>query len=65
MAKIKDPSEAIIREPESAGVKIERKNSSGIDAGQAPVSPKTADAANKDTGPRADPDPRRRSDRDQ
>ena len=64
MAKIKDPSEAIIREPERAGVKIVRKNPSGIDAGQAPVSPKTA-GADKDAGSHADPAPRRRSDRDQ
>jgi hypothetical protein len=61
MAKIKNLGAAIVREPERAGAKIERKDLSGND-GQAPSNPKTAGASSKEKSPLADPFPARQSD---
>ena len=49
MASIKNLNEALVKEPESAGAKIERrKNPSDKDAGEAPVAPKTAGAPERE-----------------
>lgn len=62
MAEVKNLNDAIVRQPEGAGVEIERKSSSATEASQARVSPKMAGAAGKDAGPLADPFSKRRSD---
>ncbi len=59
MGSIKNLNKAIIKDPESAGAKIERKNPSDKDAGGAP---KTAGAANGKASPSTDPFSNRRSD---
>ena len=62
MASIKNLNKAIIKEPTSAGAKIERKNPSDKDAGEAAVAPKTAGAPNGKASSSADPFLNRRSD---
>ncbi|QND66671.1 hypothetical protein HB777_24025 [Mesorhizobium loti] len=55
MANIKNLPDAIVKEPEPAGVEIQRKSSGAKDASQAPVSPKTAGAPPKSKSLLADP----------
>lgn len=62
MAKIKNLNDAIVRELETAGAEIEQKTPGAKDSGQAPVSPKTADAPPKGHSPLGDPFPARQSD---
>jgi len=62
MAKIKNLNAAIAKEPEAAGVEIQRKNPGTNDSGQAPASPKTAGAPPKRASALADPLTTRRSD---
>ena len=62
MASIKNLNKAIIKEPESAGAEIERKNPSDKDDGEAVVAPKTAGAPNGKASSSADPFSNRRSD---
>jgi len=62
MASIKNLNKALVKEPESAGAKIERKNPSDKDAGEAPVAPKTAGAPNAKASSSAEPFSNRRSD---
>lgn len=45
MASIRNLNKGLVREPESAGAEIERKNSTDKDAGEAPVAPKAAGTA--------------------
>ena len=61
MAKIKNLGAGIVREPERAGAKIERKDLSGSDS-QAPPNSKTAGASSKEKSPLANPFPARQSD---
>ncbi|MBM2712796.1 hypothetical protein JQK88_16415 [Mesorhizobium caraganae] len=42
LASVKNLSKAIIKEPESPGAEIKRKDSTDKDAGQAPVAPRTS-----------------------
>ena len=62
MAKIKNLSDAIVKEPETAVAEIERKNLSGKTASQMPLTPKTAGASPKDNSTPVDPFPARQSD---
>ena len=62
MATIKNPDDGIVREPEAAGAKIERKESNAIDAVPVPASPKTAGAAPEEERPFPDPFAARQSD---
>lgn len=55
MAKIKNLSYAIVKEPETVGAEIERKNLSGKDASQVPLTPKSAGASPKDNSTPVDP----------
>ena len=48
MAKVKDPKNAIVREPEVAGTEIERKDFTGKDKEETPVAPKTSGAPTKE-----------------
>jgi hypothetical protein len=63
MAKVKNLNAAIAKEPEAAGVEIQRKNPGTNASGQAPASPKTAGAPPKRTSALADPFTARRSDK--
>ena len=62
MAMIKNPDDAIVREPDAAGAKIERKGSNATDPVVAPASPKTAGAAPDEERPLPDPFAARQSD---
>lgn len=62
MAKIKNPADGIVREPETAGAEIERKGSSEVDAVPAQASPKTAGAPPDEERPLPDPFTARQSD---
>ncbi len=62
MASVKNLSKAIIKEPESPGAEIKRKDSTDKDAGQAPVAPRTAGTANGKASSSTDPFSNRRSD---
>lgn len=55
MASIKNLNKAIIKKPASAGAKIERKNPSDKDAGEAAVAPKTAGGPDGKASLSADP----------
>ncbi|QKC86612.1 hypothetical protein [Mesorhizobium sp. NZP2077] len=62
MAKIKNLNAAIAKEPETAGVEIERKDTGAKDSRQTAVNPKTAGASAKANRPLADPFPAKQSD---
>lgn len=59
MAKIKNLGAAIVREPEPAGVKIERKGLNDSDEDRASRTPKPAGTSHKNTRPLAGPIPPR------
>jgi hypothetical protein len=62
MAKIKNLGATIVREPETAGAKIERKGLNGSDEDQPSPIPKTAGASPGNKSPLAEPFPARQSD---
>jgi len=62
MASIKNLNKAIIKEPESAGAEIERKNPGDKDTGEAAFAAKTVSAPNGKASSSADPFSNRRSD---
>ncbi|WP_157357679.1 hypothetical protein [Mesorhizobium metallidurans] len=61
MAKVKNLNKEIVNEPEVAGARIERKNSSFIQVGQVSVAAKTVGSPFKDTRSIGDLFPARQS----
>ncbi|CCV15423.1 hypothetical protein [Mesorhizobium sp. STM 4661] len=61
MAKVKNLNKAIGKEPEVAGVEIERKSPRVNEAGQATVAPNTAAAPPKRESPLTEPFPARQN----
>jgi len=62
MARIKNLGAAIVREPERAGARIERRGLNASDEDQASPTPKTAGASPENKSPLAEPFPARQSD---
>lgn len=61
MAKVRNLNKAIVKEPEVAGVEIERKSPKVYEASEAPVAPKTAGTRPNRESPLTEPFPARQT----